>query len=138
MNTLQAIRLWQQRSVRRTCAVFVAVWINLAFQACAMGAMPDDDCPHCPPGMHDSEMPMESMVPMVPMDCIVIDSIDEPSLVGPASKSDSGVKGLELAVHGSSSAVPALLTHDITPHRYKSVHYVHGPPLNVLYCVYLK
>lgn len=138
MITLQAIRHWQQRSVRRTCAVLVAVWINLAFQACAMGAMPDDDCPHCPPGMHDSEMPMDSMAPMVPMDCGVIDSIDEPNLVGPASKSDSEVGGLELAVLGSWSATPTPHSHDIRSHRYKSVHSVHGPPLNVLYCVYLK
>lgn len=81
---------------------------------------------------------MDSMAPMVPMDCGVIDSIDEPSLVGPASKSDSGVGGLELAVLGRWSAALAPRSHDIRSHRYESAHSVHGPPLNVLYCVYLK
>ena len=135
MNTLQAIRYWQTRSVRRMWAVLPAIWINLAFQTCAMAAVPHDDCPHCPPGMHDSGM---AMAPMDPWDCDVTESIDDPDLVGPASKSDRRVGRLEFSVSGSWSATPTLLSHDIRTRHYKSVQSVHGPPLNVLYCVYLK
>jgi len=132
MNTLQTMRRWQHRSVLQTCAVFIAVWVNLAFQTCAMATMPTDDCPHCPPGMHDSDMPM------APMDCDVIDSIDEPNLVGPASKFDNGIADLDIAVLGGWLDLPVLLSDETILRPYRPVRSMHGPPLNVLFCVYLK
>ena len=132
MNTLQSIRNWQHRSVSRTCAVFVAVWVNLVFQACAMAAMPADHCPHCPPEMHGSEMPM------APMECGLIDSIDDPNFVNPSSKLDSEISDLDFTTFGSWFEVPWVFSNDVELPRYKPLQSDHGPPLNVLFCVYLK
>ena len=132
MNILQNIRNRQKRAALRTCGVFITVWVNLVFQTCAMAAMPAGDCPHCPPGMHDSGMPM------APMDCGLIDSIDDPDLVGPADRLDSGIDGIQPVAFAGLLPVDVRPTQDVKIRRHKALNSVHGPPLNVLFCVYLK
>ena len=131
MNMLQIIRHWQRRSALRIFGVLVAVWLNLALQSCAMAAMPADDCPHCPPGMHDSEMPM------IATDCALIDLIDDPDIVGPQNKSDTSIEAVPLAVLTELLPID-LRTSDARMQRCKTARSVHGPPLNELFCVYLK
>lgn len=41
------------RAQSRWLGVFVAVWLNLAVQPCAMALGLDRDCPHCPPVQHE-------------------------------------------------------------------------------------
>jgi hypothetical protein len=93
-----------------------------------MAAMAADDCPHCPPGMHSGEMPM------APMECGLVDSIDEPDFVNPSNKLES----LDFTTFGNWSERPYLFSDDAELPRYKPLHADHGPPLNVLFCVYLK
>lgn len=132
MNTIQSIRNWQRRSVSRTCAVFVAVWLNLVFQACAMAAMPAEDCPHCPPGMHGSEMPVASM------ECGLLDAVDDPNFVNPTSTFDRGIGDLDFTAFHSWFESPWVSSNEAELPKHKPLHSDHGPPLNVLYCVYLK
>ncbi len=126
------MRNWQSRSPLRTCSVVLAVWLNLVFQACAMASMSTGDCPHCPPEMHDGAMAMD------PMECRLLESIDELEFVKPASK----IEG-----HAADWQAPALLSWSESPRNYSCAlgppareprHSVHGPPPNVLFCVYLK
>ena len=131
MSSLRTIRNWQKRSALRTCAVLAAVWFNVAFQACAMASMPADDCPHCPAGMHGSEMPA------VPMDCGLLDSIDDPDLAKPVVKGPgtSGDLGFIASIAWSEpveSSAEAIKVPPIEPGLP-----FHGPPPNVLFCVYL-
>ena len=72
MSLVAKIRQRQQTWARRALGLFVAVWLNLALQPCAMAleSMQDNDCPNCPPaqahehdGMHAGmghEMPCAS------------------------------------------------------------------------------
>ena len=134
MTTLQTIRNWQRRSSVTTCALLAAVWLNVAFQACAMAAVPMDDCPHCPTGMHDESMPM---APMSPMDCDLIDPADDPDTLGTFVKLATDLDGVAFI---ASPLPPSLqATEAIATARSpdKSPPSVHGPPRNVLFCTYL-
>lgn len=131
MNPLQAIRSWQKRSALRTCLVLIAVWLNVAFQACAMASMPAEDCPHCPAGMHGSEMPSG------PMDCALLDSMDDPDLISPVVKVP-GVSG-DFAFIASGGWAESI-GRSVAPVRLPPVEFFlpfHGPPPYVLFCVYL-
>jgi hypothetical protein len=131
MSTLQTIRYWQKRSVLRTSLVLIAVWLNVAFQTCVMASMmPVEDCPHCPTGMHDA-----GEMPSVPMDCGLLESIDDPDLAKPVVKVSgaSGDHGFIASiawiepVESSAEAVKVLPIEPSLP--------FHGPPPNVLFCV---
>lgn len=131
MMTLRTLRTWQRRCVSRTLSLLVVVWLNLTFQACAMAYGAADDCPHCPAGMHDSGMAS------MPMDCGLLDPIDSPDMLKPSIKLPDGLSDVQFAVmptwlvpfessylESSAPPGPPLLS-------------LHGPPPNVLFCVYL-
>ena len=145
MSHLISMRQQQQSWSRRALGLFVAIWLNLALQPCAMAYQAEDhDCPHCPPaqthehgGMHgnmDQKMPCADGL----SDCAVDDDLNVDARGGQLKVKDAPVDAAiaivprELEVQFPPPADTATLP------RYASVHPGAPPPLHVLYCVYLK
>lgn len=136
----------QPRSLR-ALGLFVAVWLNLALQPCAMALAEQDepDCPHCPPSQmqaHEHGAAHGAMERDVPCadgagDCAVVDSINHDGRSGQPNLKAPGAD-LPIAV---TTDVPAIMP--LRPSRSTSspepLYHVTGspPPLHVLYCVYL-
>jgi hypothetical protein len=49
-----------RRARTRVFGLFVAVWVSLALQPCAVAAVSESDCPHCPPEIEAVDATMES------------------------------------------------------------------------------
>ena len=150
MSLLANIRQRQQTWARRALGVFVAVWLNLALQPCAMAleSIQDNDCPHCPPaqthahdGMHDGmsesmghEMPCASAA----ADCSFSEDLNHDARGDQLKLKDAHVDS-PIAIASREFALPYGNPVDFLPRpRYASVHTGAPPPLNVLHCVYLK
>ena len=132
---------------RRALGLFVAVWLNLALQPCAMAyeAPGDHDCPDCPPAamhgdhsmhgdMHDSmtaEMPCAGEL----SDCMIDEDVNH------------DVRGDELKL---KDGTPVILysaadtdCRESSPQRrvpvpkHSLVHPGAPPPLHILNCVFL-
>jgi hypothetical protein len=131
------MRNWQRRSSATTCALLAVVWLNVAFQACAMAAAPMDDCPHCPTGMHHGEMPMAPMAPMATMDCDLLDQFDDPDALGTFVKLASDLDGLTFITSSLPPSVQAIVAIATARSPDESPPSVHGPPRNILFCTYL-
>ena len=143
---LANIRKHQQTWARRALGLFVAVWLNLALQPCAMAleSMQDNDCAHCPPaqmhehgGMHESmndEMPCADAA----ADCSFSEDLNHDGRGGQLKLKDAQIDAptaIDSREFAASYGRPA--NFQARP-RYTSVHAGAPPPLNVLYCVYLK
>jgi hypothetical protein len=135
---------------RRVLVLLIVAWLNLALQPCAMalGADPVPDCPHCPSAqasedaaqaMHaaaDAAMPCATSVGSVG-DCDSLDEMRADSRAGELKVKDApGDQPVALLpaaalVDQWAFAAPAAL-----PVRCNCP--AASPPLNVLYCVYLK
>lgn len=133
---------------RRALGFFVVVWLNLALQPCAMAQDGDRGCPHCPPEMDHSGMSghaggTHSTSPGVPcaldaFDCMLADDY--------SYDGRGGQKPLKDAPDSGSAVI--LETRILVPDlrrlpapgavRHKFVTPGTSPPLNVLFCVYLK
>ena len=150
MSLLANIRQRQQTWARRALGLFVAVWLNLALQPCAMAleSIQDNDCPHCPPaqthahdGMHDGmsesmghEMPCASAA----ADCSFSEDLNHDARGDQLKLKDAHVDS-PIAIASREFALPYGNPVDFLPRpRYASVHTGAPPPLNVLHCVYLK
>ena len=150
MSLLANIRQRQQTWARRALGLFVAVWLNLALQPCAMAleSMQDNDCPHCPPaqthahdGMHDRmhesmghEMPCASAT----ADCSFSEDLNHDARGDQLKLKDAHIDS-PTAISCREFALPYGNPVDFLPRpRYASVHTGASPPLNVLHCVYLK
>ena len=131
------MRNWQRRSSWTTCALLAAVWLNVAFQACAMATAPMEDCPHCPMGMHHGDMPMAPMAPMAPMDCELLDPFDDPDALGTFVKLASDLDGLTFIASSLPPALQATEAIAIARSPGETLPSFHGPPRNVLFCTYL-
>lgn len=132
---------------RRALGYFAVVWLNLALQSCAMALEGDEECPHCPPEMdhsgmshhgnsHDStnaEMPCGTSG----FDCTLVDDY---------SHDRGGYVKLKDAPNNASVAI--IETNLVLPNLVRTMLQFGdrctfappgaAPPLNVLYCVYLK
>jgi hypothetical protein len=146
LSLLANIRHQQKTWARRALGLFVAVWLNLALQPCAMAleSMQDKDCAHCPPaqmqehgGMHASmvdEMPCADAA----TDCSFSEDLNHDGRSGQLKLKDAqidtpvAIAPREFTLFNGSPA-----SFQLRP-RYASVHAAASPPLNVLYCVYLK
>jgi len=146
LSYLARVRQHQQPWGRRALGLFVAVWLNLALQPCAMAyeLAADPDCLHCPPeqmqghgDMHgdmDHEMPCDDGL----SDCAIVENLNVDA------------RGDQLKVKDAPSDVAiAIVPHELVPlfpapadatllPRYASVHSGAPPPIHVLHCVYLK
>ena len=145
MSQLFSIRQCQQSRGRRALGLFVAVWLNLALQPCAMALEADDDhdCPHCPPAqvhehgdMHgnmDNKMPCADGL----SDCAIVEDLNHDGRSGQFQLKDAPVDiPVAIAPHELAEPFRQVAT-ERPPPRYASVHAGAPPPLHVLYCVYL-
>jgi len=146
LSLLASIRQQQQTWARRALGLFVAVWLNLALQPCAMAleSMQDKDCAHCPPaqlhehsGMHESmdhEMPCADAA----TDCSFSEDLNYDGRSGQLKLKDAQFDApVAIAPREFSSFNNSPVNFRPRP-RYASVHAGAPPPLNVLHCVYLK
>jgi hypothetical protein len=112
MNVLHRIRRKSGTLSRVNLALFVLVWLSIAFAPCAMAmqagaTMPEHDCPLCPP---------DPCQEVAPEDCDAPDSLDSPQL---AEKTQS----LDLLVLKHVSQVPE------PPARHSVVAFRTSPPV---------
>jgi len=145
LSHLADSRQQQQSRGRRALGLFVAVWLNLALQPCAMALAAEDhnDCLHCPPaqsvehnGVHGDmghDMPCADDL----SDCAIVDALNHDGRSGKI-KLDDAPADMLLAIAPHELSLPfGQVVSERAPPRYASVHAA-TPPLNVLYCVYLK
>jgi len=146
LRQLARIRHQQKTFGRRALGLFVAVWLNLALQPCAMASQveADGDCPGCPPakmqhhdGMHGN---MERDMPCVDAgtDCMLDADWNHDGRGGQAKLKDAPAATLIAIVpHELKLSLQNPRNAALRP-RCASVHAGAPPPLHVLHCVYLK
>lgn len=145
MSHLASIRRQQQSWGRRALGLFVAVWLNLALQPCAMAYQVDDDhdCLKCPPmqmqehaGMHgdmDDEMPCADSLD----DCFVDEDLNHDGRNGQIKLKDLS-SDIPLVIADYESLLHFQHPSDTaSAPRYAALHSGAPPPLHILYCVYL-
>lgn len=131
----------------RAFGLFVAVWLNLALQPCAMAFAEQDapDCPHCPPAQaqaHEHGAAHAAMQRSAPCadgagDCAVIDDINHD---GRSCQPKLKFPGADLPIAAAADVVdaaePRLSRRTSSP---EPLYLFSGSPrpLHVLYCVYL-
>lgn len=130
----------QQSTTRKRSAlglVFVAA-LNLAFQPCSMAMETDTEhaCPHCPPEMrHAGHHGKQDLAEVAGCDVAGAYSIDSRSDSPQAKKPLPDLHFLPVAdLRFATRATPDADVYIATPDTRRSA----DPPLNVLYCVYLK
>ena len=143
---LANIRQQQKTWARRALGLFVAVWLNLALQPCAMAleSMQNNDCAHCPPAqMHEHGSMHQSMGNEMPCadaatDCSFSEDLNHDGRGGQLKLKDAQFD-TPVAIAPREFALPSSrpVNFQLRP-RYASVHAGATPRLNVLYCVYLK
>ena len=127
--------------VRSTLVLTFVAMFNLVVQPCAMAMDmdmdPDHPCPHCPESLHEAPAAEPASTSTVAADC---NSADVFSL--DARTTQLGAKDLAddvpvYAIDLFSPWVPEVAAGQYEP-RLQSGAFSGDPPLNVLYCVYLK
>jgi hypothetical protein len=146
LSQLARIRHKQQNFGRRALGLFVAVWLNLALQPCAMAydVEADADCPDCPPagmqhhdGMH-SDMGRDMPCADADTDCMLDADWNHDGRSG-QSKLKDAQPDVPIAIAAHERALPFSRRANTTLYpRYASVYAGAPPPLHVLHCVYLK
>ena len=133
MIRLSAIRRQGISRGHHVLGLFVAAWLAIILQPCAVAGETEHDCPHCPPEMvHEGHQEA-----LTGSDCEIDDQIGFEA------------RSLQPKLEDLSSQTPVFLgqTHDeirLSPRSnqpfLKSTIHISpsGPPLNVLNCVYLK
>lgn len=141
MSYLASIRRQQRAWGKNALGLFVAVWLNLALQPCAMADSMDVEQPpmqmHEHGGMHgdmDEQMPCADGL----TDCSIVDDVSHDGRNGQLQLKDTaGDMPVAIVVQETSLPFPAPTDARLHP-RYACGHAGASPPLNVLYCVYLK
>jgi len=146
LSYLARIRQQQHSWGRSALGLFVAVWLNLAVQPCAMAfeVVDDDDCLHCPPaqvsehdGMHgnmDQPTPCADAV----SDCAIVEDLNYDGRSGQIKLKDTPAD-IPVAIAPYEFGLQYQNRADTTLQPlYASVHAGAPPPLHVLHCVYLK
>ena len=141
LSHLASIRRRQATWGKRALGLFVAVWLNLALQPCAMAYSMDVEQPpmqmHEHGGMHgdmDEQMPCADGL----ADCSIVDDVNHDGRNGQTKLKDApGDTPTAIAPQEASLAIHVPTDTLLRP-RYASVPAGAPPPLHVLYCVYLK
>lgn len=134
MKGLSAIRRQGVTRGRHVLGIFLAAWLAIILQPCAVAGEFEHECPHCPPEMmhegHQGEL-------LNSTDCVIGGQIGFEA------------RGLQPKSDDVSPQVPVFLAQtlneiDLSPgsnlqfSNTRSHILSSGPPLNVLNCVYLK
>ena len=117
--------------------VFVAV-LNLAFQPCVMAMEADTDhpCPHCPTELGQEQHHKSAELDLT-ADCNVVDTYSHDSR--PAQTKNTEHAGdLPVLLVSEIPEVGNLYSQVEYSRRPPTSSYPGGPPLNILYCVFLK
>jgi len=124
--------------VRSTLGLVLVAMLNLIFQPCVMAMDMDTDhpCPHCPTETSQVQHHQDPQLSMV-ADCDYVDVYSHDSRTA-QSKGNDLVEDLPIFVNGIFSlSVPAIQTCSCE-RASPTATYSSGPPLSILYCVYLK
>ena len=133
MIRLSAIRRQGISRGRHVLGLFVAAWMAIILQPCAVADETEHDCPHCPPEMtHEGHQQA-----LTSPDCEIGDQIALEARSLQPKLDDSfiqmpvflGQAYDEIKLSPGSNHAVSKATIPIFPS---------GPPLNVLNCVYLK
>jgi len=141
LSQLANIRKQQRSWGRGALGLFVAVWLNLALQPCAMAYSMDVEQP--PMQMHEHGGMHGDMVEPMPCadgltDCSIVDDVNHDARDGQLKLKDTaGDMPAAIALQEISLPFRAPTDTLLRP-RYTSGHAGASPPLHVLYCVYLK
>ena len=126
----------------RAFGVLVVLWVSLGIQPCAVAAVEDSGCPHCPPeheqpmathgGHSDGMTESSSCASMQSMIC----EADEAAVDSRIGKIDDIEAAVVVAVSGTAAINPVASDTFIaiasdSPERRRS-----AVPLHILYCVY--
>ncbi len=132
MHILAAIRRRQKLWIPRFGAAMGMVWLSMLMQPCLM-AMDHEQlaCPHCPPPVH------EDCASGTTEDCGYLEGLDLDRRVS-KTKFGEGPEDLQ-AILISSCELPRFVSESAAQGSFpKSATAPPGPPLNILFCVYLK
>ena len=127
----------------RAFGVLVVLWVSLGFQPCAVAAVNDPGCPHCPPGHEqptathgghsDGMAETSSCAGMQSMICEADEAVID-SRIGKIDDNDAGVVVAALATTAAINPVASdafVAIASDPPERRRS-----AIPLYILYCVY--
>lgn len=127
--------------------VFIAVWLNLALQPCAMAIeiAEDHDCPRCPPAQvheHDhggTHHRMDDVAPCVEATpaCPIIQDLNHDGRSGQVKLKDIPADAFAAAAVTAPTHPNAVLAQISLRPRFAALHAGASPPLHVLHCVYL-
>jgi hypothetical protein len=140
LHGIAGIRQQQQTWGRRALSLFVAVWLNLALQPCAMAYESDDEAPMQMQGHGGMHHDMGEPEPCADSlsDCFIDDDLNNDGRNGQLKLKDLS-NDLPLAIVDCDSQLQRKRSLDVPlPARYGSLHSGAPPPLYVLHCVYLK
>jgi hypothetical protein len=124
--------------VRRTSGLVLVAMLNLIFQPCAMAMEMDADhpCPHCPTESSQVQHHQDPQLSKL-ADCDYVDSYSHDSRTVQTKDNDLLKDQLDFVDGVFSISVPAIQSC-----AYKRASHIatysSGPPLSILYCVYLK
>jgi hypothetical protein len=135
----------QIAGARRALGFFAVVWFNLALQPCAIAL--EEECPRCPPEMDHSGMShhgdsrdsanSETPCATSSSDCTLLDDYSHDR--GGYAKLKDAPNNASVAVVDTNlvpSNVSRTMSQGVKRHTFAAPGA--APPLNVLYCVYLK
>jgi hypothetical protein len=143
MNPPSLIKRLRAVGTRRTLGVLLLMWVGLGIQPCAVAAVSDAKCPHCPPAvtsdqatLHDhgnahGESPsgVYATADCCEVDDGTVDARPPPADSGSLQKFAAAPPPAMTAMARSSSYA-VRLSSDPPERRRSSV------PLRILYCVY--
>ncbi|MCH9674365.1 MAG: hypothetical protein K0U93_23200 [Gammaproteobacteria bacterium] len=120
---------------RRVLGVFAVAWLAVILQPCAMAMGVDEhDCPHCPPAETRETPPCETTNNP---DCAFDDEINAEARSQQVKVKDSH-HDLPMAIAPAAyDTLQLTFVSQPVPDTRLLLH-PSGPPLHVLYCVYLK
>jgi len=129
---------------RSALGLFVAVWLNLALQPCAMAMEAEDDhhCPHCPTeemqGHHGMHAGMDAEAPCADglSDCSLDGDISHDTRSG-SIKFKDGRADVPVAITATEFVAYAQAPPRERPPPLAIAQPGATRPLHVLYCVYL-
>ena len=147
MSPLPVSRRKRISRARRALGVFAVVWLNLVLQPCAIAFEDSEECPRCPAEMDGSGMSHHgdshdsgnSAAPCATSgsDCTFVDDYSHDR--GGYAKLKDAPNNASVAVVDTNlvpSNVSRTMSQGVKRHTFAAPGA--APPLNILYCVYLK
>lgn len=134
MSGLAEFRRHRTTWGRRVLGTFVAAWLAMVLQPCAVAAGVDHDCPHCPPGENHEASHFEVSASA---DCVLGDQLSaETRSLQPKLKDTFDKVPVAAPTDARQFEEHASLNQRLPDPDVFLVP--SGPSINILYCVHLK